>query len=137
MNILVLDDSDMRLEHYKYHYQGHNVVCVKTAAECIAWLAGGPKVDLLHLDHDLAEEHYLTYSEGLHEEPGAWADQEVPPYDPGTGMDVVDWLCDPEHEACRPVRCVVHSWNGVRAPVMAMALNKAGIPTLRQPFQAL
>jgi hypothetical protein len=52
-------------------------------------------------------------------------------------MDVVDWLCDPDHSLFRPQRCIVHSWNGSRSPVMAMALNKVGIRTLRIPFRSI
>lgn len=72
------------------------------------WLKGGlPTARLLSLDHDLGPSRARDDGER---------------WDPGTGMDVVDYLVT-QKPSC-PV--IVHSSNPISVPVMIMRLEEAG-----------
>lgn len=120
MRILTLDDMEERQRVFARWYAGLEHHQAKTADEAIMALRG-PQYDIVQLDHDLAEEHYLKLSEGLSEEG---------PIDYlgvcGTGMDVVDFICAcQEHQ--RPKLVIVHSWNLVRSPEMVLRLQEHGV----------
>lgn len=62
MKMLVLDDSDERLEAFRKNNHGLEVVCVKTAKEAIAELQKGGW-DIVCLDHDLGGKVYCPSDE--------------------------------------------------------------------------
>lgn len=131
MRILTLDDMETRADAFRKWFIGHEHIHVYTAKDAIREL-GGPAFDLVMLDHDLAEEHYLELSEGLHEtrQPG------MPEYSPGTGMDVVDFLVQQARGGAPnlPHKVIVHSYNSARAPLMRSILKDLGIIAYRIPF---
>jgi hypothetical protein len=119
VKVLFLDDMHIRHDTAKRWFEGHELVHVYTAPDAIAKLKE-TKFDLVCLDHDLAEEHYLTLSEGVSQEPfcntckhekslhykfnelgvrGLCSScdckdyqSDAPEYAPGTGMDVADFI---------------------------------------------
>jgi CheY-like chemotaxis protein len=138
MRILFLDDMETRHDaavQWFSNRPGVELVQVRTAPEAIARLSEN-HFDVVFLDHDLAEEHYLTLSEGLSEDR---AEGEAE-YMCGTGMDVVDWLvANPiiPGDGVTPARhsnIIVHSWNPSRAPEMHYRLKQAGYNAYRIPF---
>lgn len=122
MKILFLDDSQLRHDAFHRNRLGHDVTHVYTALEAINALEMKGIFDLVSLDHDLAEEHYLMMSEGLSEDRRE-AEAECLC---GTGMDVVDHLTKMPTSR-RPLVVVVHSWNTSRAEEMVRRLHEAGI----------
>lgn len=132
MRILTLDDMEVRAEQFRRWFAGHEHIHAYTAREAIEALRVSPSFDLIMLDHDLAEEHYLTLSGGLHEtrQPG------MPEYSPGTGMDVVDYLVLMARDGAAnlPKRAIIHSFNSARAPLMRSILKDLGIISYRVPF---
>lgn len=132
MRILVVDDMEVRHRSFRKMFIGCDLVEARTAKEAIDAL-GGPAFDLVQLDHDLSEEHYLIASEGLSEE----RRENMPEYKPGTGMDVVDFLVQQVRNNAPnlPGKVVVHSWNPYRAKMMYQALREAGINVDLVPFR--
>lgn len=143
MRILTLDDMEIRQVVFRTRFSGHVHDEAKDAESAIDLLENFD-YDLVMLDHDLAEEHYLTLSQGLSEKAvhpptcpwnkdwhactcGAFD------YKPGTGMDVVDHIIKMPVER-RPKTAVVHSWNP-RGQEMARRLEEVGVRTYRIPFQ--
>ena len=133
MRILFLDDMQIRHDAAVRWFKGHELVQCYTAQEAIKALAG-PRFDLVMLDHDLAEEHYLTLSEGLSEEPTHGNQQDS--YAPGTGMDVALHICNMQMENLPnvPGIVVVHSWNPSRARQMHELMRERGINSYRSQF---
>lgn len=131
MRVLTLDDMHLRQHFFARWFEGHEHVHAWTAPGAIRELEG-PAFDLVMLDHDLAEEHYLTVSEGLSEErlPGQ------PVYAPGTGMDVVDFIVKQVRAGAPnvPRKIIVHSWNPLRSMEMFSRLREAGVPVWKIPF---
>jgi hypothetical protein len=78
MRILFLDDARLRHELFARIHGADEVVHVFTSRDATRALDGDLPFDLVHLDHDLAEKHYLELSGGLREtsQPGD------PTYDP-------------------------------------------------------
>jgi hypothetical protein len=128
MRILSLDDMESRQSQFRRWFAGHTHDEAFDAKVAIGLLENFD-YDLVMLDHDLAEEHYLIESEGLHEtrQPGQ------PEYTPGTGMDVVDYIVKMPIER-RPKTVVVHSYNFGRSVEMYVRLNESGIRVYRIPF---
>ena len=139
MRILFLDDMKTRHDAVIRWFgdkPGVELVRVFTAPEAIARLSEG-HFDVVFLDHDLAEEHYLTLSEGLSEDRVAGEAE----YMCGTGMDVVDWLIanpivpgDGVIPDARHSNIIVHSWNPSRAPEMFNRLKGAGFNAYKIQF---
>lgn len=131
VRVLTLDDMEIRQHAFRRWFLTHEHECVYTAPEAIR-LLGGPAYDIVMLDHDLAEEHYLTVSEGLSEVvlPGE------PTYSPGTGMDVVDFIVAQKRADApnAPKLVIVHSWNPTRSIEMVARLRDAGVPVWKIPF---
>jgi CheY-like chemotaxis protein len=103
-----------------------------TAPKAIEALDSHKPFDLVMLDHDLAEEHYLTLSEGMSEDRLPGQDE----YAPGTGMDVA------EHIAAMPVDkqpklVIVHSYNPLRSVEMYNVLREAGVAVHKIPFNSM
>ena len=131
MRILTLDDMKMRQDTFKnwYHTISHDLAYTAQEAKD---LLDTRLYDVVMLDHDLAEEHYLEFSEGTSE---VWAPGQ-PVYSPGTGMDVVDHIVKMDDDR-KPMMCIVHSWNSARAPEMVKRLRDAGVHTIRVPFSLM
>lgn len=127
MKIITLDDMEERARAFRKWFIGHEHTHVYTAKDAIEKMKN-ERFDLVMLDHDLAEEHYLIQSEGLSEtwQPG------MTKYSPGTGMDVVDFMVKKESPMAKTV--IVHSYNPVRAPEMFRKLDDAGFIVHRLPF---
>jgi len=123
MRILFLDDMQIRHDAAVRWFEGHELVQVYTAPEAINALSG-PKFDLVMLDHDLAEEHYLTLSEGMSEH-----QDDQPEYCPGTGMDVAVVVGNMAMTKApnTPGIVIVHSWNPLRARQMHEVMRDRGV----------
>jgi hypothetical protein len=160
VRILTLDDMETRQRIFGIWYAGFEHYKAYTADEAKNLLVGD-RFDLVCLDHDLTEEHYLTLSEGLSEEPTCdlcdheksahWKFNEhgirslcercdcsgytrkKAEYAPGTGMDVVDHILQMPKEK-QPKFVVCHSWNEGRREEMYTRLIKAGVPCLAKKF---
>jgi hypothetical protein len=126
--ILFLDDSRVRHDAFALSRGGDEILHVCTAADATRALDGGERFDLVYLDHDLAEEHYLEMSGGMRETPAPGD----PPYDPGTGMDVVLHILQMPPER-RPARVVVHSHNATAVEMVAR-LEHAGVAATWERF---
>jgi hypothetical protein len=109
--IVILDDEERRClamrEQALQVAPGAELYIFDNAPDLIEWLkAELSNVVLISLDHDLG--------------PNRERDGEV--FDPGTGRDVVDYLC-----TCQPVCTVmIHSSNSPAAQGMHFALTDAG-----------
>lgn len=117
--ILIVEDDETRCEwfHQKFAAHTHDVTCdVKQAIE---WLEGREYTAIL-LDHDLADEHYLS------EEPD----------DERTGYAVAAWLAaHPDRQ--RDALIVIHSLNYAGARRMLDILQDAGRDAEHVPFHYL
>ena len=118
MRILCLDDTQPRQDRFADWFRGHEVVHVYTADEAIQKLHGLP-FDLVMLDHDLAAEHYIAYSNGVH------------PGDRGTGMEVALFIAQMTR---KPGTCIIHSWNRGAAFRMNEVLRAAGVASIIAQF---
>jgi hypothetical protein len=118
MKILFLDDMPVRHEAFLRNHIGHSVDQVWDAKQAIERLNENV-YDVACLDHDLAEEHYEQFE--AHE------------YSPGTGMDVVDYICVMPLEK-RPKNVIIHSLNP-RGVEMVNRLLDAGVRAMRAPFR--
>jgi hypothetical protein len=109
--IAILDDDERRCltmrEHALFVVPYAELHFFDNAPDLIEWFKVElSDLDLISLDHDLG--------------PNRERDGEV--FDPGTGRDVVDYLC-----SCRPVCPVlIHSSNSTAAQGMHFALEDAG-----------
>jgi hypothetical protein len=128
MRVLTLDDMEIRQQAFRRWFLIDTHDEAFTAPDAIKLLENFD-YDVVMLDHDLAEEHYLTVSEGLSEGPL----DGVPEYKPGTGMDVVDYIINMPEER-RPKKVIVHSWNPSRSQEMYNRLRDAGFNTWKIPF---
>ena len=141
MRVLTLDDCHARQRYFRWWFQGHDHTEVYTAKEALDRLGEG-QWDLVMLDHDLAEEHYLALSEGLNEGPVHKPDCRRHPCDcgasdykklAGTGMDVVDHIVSMPRERW-PKLVIVHSMNPVRSLEMVRRLADAGVVVMKRVF---
>jgi hypothetical protein len=124
MRILFLDDAQLRHDLFAQRHGADEIVHSCTAAEAMDALDRLAPFDLVHLDHDLAESHYLELSGGEREVPAP----EDPPFDPGTGMDVVRYIIAMAVER-RPRAVVVHTHNPIGAE-MVVLLDGAAVPAV-------
>ena len=125
INILVLDDSIERHEYLLRKYSGlcRKVTIVTTYRKAVNLLLKG-EWSIVSLDHDLGNDddgadHYLD-GKGLKQF-----------YD---GSHVVR---DIIYNSVDVGKVVVHSTNTVRAPQMVSDLNRANIPSVWDPINAL
>ena len=102
--ILVLDDDETRLRHFRQKLIGNVVECIKTAQEAIRLLSEEEPFDLLFLDHDLGDKVMVASG-------------------PGTGYEVAEWIRD--HKEKRPKDIVIHSYNPAGADNMRAILPGA------------
>ncbi len=115
MKVLILDDSADRHQIFAATtYERWDRVQAWTAAQAIEALKT-QTFDLVTLDHDLADAHYLNLK----------ADHE------DTGRAVSRWMA--EHMTERP-RVIVHSWNIDGGGNMVMDLRDAGFDVTYRMF---
>jgi len=111
IKILVLDDSQARLDIFRKNIEGGlnvmNANYVKTAKQAIECLMLNPDYDYIFLDRDLGEG--------------------VP-----TGEDVVDFLIENSYPI-EKVGIIIHSWNIPAGKRMHERLLSAGFNSIHQP----
>lgn len=103
MKILILEDNDARIVHFRRVTMQHTVEIVKTAKEAIQKLGDGAW-DLVSLDHDLGGKEMVGSGEG-------------------TGWEVAKWLSD--HPEKKPPYIILHSFNVPGRANMAALLPEA------------
>jgi CheY-like chemotaxis protein len=123
VRILFLDDAQLRHDVFARAHGMDDVVHAFTAAEATRALDEQARFDLVHLDHDLAEEHFLELSSGERETPAVGDSH----FDPGTGMDVVRHIIAMPPER-RPHKAVVHTHNPIGAEMTALLADQ-GVPS--------
>lgn len=120
--VLFLDDAKERLVRAAKVLAGHDVVYVETAQQAIDAIKE-QEFNTLCLDHDLAEEHYAQ----------AFQSEAVQAALPGTGMDVVRFLCSPDFPGPKPF-VIVHSLNVTASHRMLDTLKDGGFSVRLKPF---
>ncbi len=104
--ILVVEDDATRVERFRAELEGYALDFVSSVEEAIG-LLGGPRYDLLFLDHDL-EFGARVY---------------LDPYEPNTGYQLARHLAD--RVEYRRVPVVVHSFNWFGANKILKVLPNA------------
>jgi CheY-like chemotaxis protein len=104
MKILILDDSQVRLQTFRRKLIGAVVTCVEHADECIKELETNGPFNLLLLDHDLDGQVYV-------------------PSGPGTGYEVALWLKNNPDK--KPEKIILHTCNEAGALRMLEELPEA------------
>lgn len=122
MRVLIVEDDPERMVGFKKWFQGDKIFWAKTAAAGIEALEFD-SYDLVMLDHDLADEHYMNI-EHTAEAAAAYAMED-------TGQDVARFIATMDNP---PPFVFVHSWNPTGAVAMENILKGAGISTFRSPF---
>ena len=96
MRILIVEDDRWRLEWFKQNLKNHCLYITKDVDDACKALHN--RYDILFLDHDLADEHYISLAAG----------KEVKE---GTGYEVAKYI----KENNINIKTIVHSWNSVGA----------------------
>ncbi len=119
MKILFLDDDPVRHARFQKAHVGADVTYVWNSDDAIKELKENTKetFDFVSLDHDLA----------------AQKNMELPPAGEGSGYDVALFIASMPMDK-QPKLAVIHSFNPEGARRMRIVLNKAGIHTMRIPF---
>jgi len=125
MRILIVEDSEDRLNWFRYQAIGIVTDIAKTAAEGLEFLKQNEYTQVF-LDHDLADHHYVAVFEGL----------ESDIYDEETGFAVAKFLAD-NSDKSKDAEIIVHSLNEYASERMMNELIKAGRKPTRIPFTAL
>lgn len=112
MRILILEDTDERIEQFKQKLVGHDIAVCKTADRCIQTLSSSNPFDYIMMDHDLS---------AAFEKPGK-----------GTGYEVAEWIANNPNKM--PRRILIHSANNIGAAAMMKVLGDAGIRATYVPF---
>jgi CheY-like chemotaxis protein len=119
MRILIVDDDQKRLDAYRQKYRGQDVALVRNYSDAVRRLTGS-KFDLVSLDYDIADHEAANQS---------------PTGRKRTGLDLAHYIAENLAGTPRaPVRCVIHSHNVNKAPVMQDVLEQSGIRTEYQPY---
>lgn len=116
MRVLVLDDDEIRHKVFAAKFKGVQVTHAYNVEDAVNALNRDEVFDLVHLDHDLEDFHYIPYKVEM------------------TGMDVARFISRMDKDK-QPKRVVVHSWNTAAAPRMVNVLRDAGIPAVWELFQ--
>lgn len=117
--ILILEDDEARCAWFRVRLAGRELDVTCDVPNAIAWL-GAREYEAILLDHDLADEHYLSDARD----------------DERTGYAVARWLAmhpDRQHDAL----IVIHSLNYTGARRMLDALRDAGRDAEHVPFHFL
>jgi hypothetical protein len=121
--VLFLDDAIERQKKAPQFFVGHSMLRAMSAPEAVGLLKEH-EFDMVCLDHDLAEEHYAA----------SFQSDAVQAALPGTGMDVVRFMCSPEYTPQKRPEVVVHSLNHSAAHRMFDSLKEAGYRVTLKPF---
>lgn len=113
--ILFLDDCPDRIRTFMLFHP--TAIVTSSSTSMIEILSCIKEISYLFLDHDLFGEDLF-----------------VPGVVKGTGMEVVEWL---EHNKLNIFQIIVHSRNGIAAPIMLDRLLKANYPVVGCPFPLL
>jgi CheY-like chemotaxis protein len=117
--ILIVEDDETRCDWFRRRLGEHELDVTCGVVEAIGRL-GEREYDLILLDHDLLEDHYLSNE----------------PDDDHTGYAVAAWLA--AHPDSQPVATVVvHSLNYAGAQRMVETLIAAGFDAEHVPFPFL
>jgi CheY-like chemotaxis protein len=124
MRVLIVEDDPERMVGFNKWFlpEGDKIFWAKTAAAGIEAL-GFDTFDLVMLDHDLADAHYMNI-EHTAEAAANFALEH-------TGQDVARHIAAMDNP---PPFVFVHSWNPTGAIAMENILKDAGIRTFRSPF---
>lgn len=119
MRILIVEDNEARCDWFARKFAGRELDVTCDVGRALEWLAEH-HYNLILLDHDLAEEHYLSDT----------------PDDERTGYAVARWLAaNPDRH--RDAMIIIHSLNYVGAQRMLDALHGAGRDAEHVPFHYL
>jgi CheY-like chemotaxis protein len=113
--ILILDDDENRHAVFRERLSPCFRVHVFTAQEAIRQLETSPIFDIVSLDHDL----------GIQQRDGV---------DPGTGMDVAEFINLHLPRDKHPKLVFIHSWNKPAANEMANLIREVGITVIVKEF---
>lgn len=129
MQILFLDDDDLRHRLFRRSLVGspHAITPVKNAKEAIQALQTR-RFDLVFLDHDLADQHYVTLQQASAGLWGASMGGEA------TGYEVARFIAEVLAADLRPRQLVVHSMNPEGSKRMVAALEGAGLEVHKITF---
>ncbi|MDX6692495.1 MAG: Cyclic-phosphate processing Receiver domain [Blastocatellia bacterium] len=117
--ILIVEDDETRCLWFQDKFQGREIDVTCDVAQAFEWLAERD-YQLILLDHDLIEEHYLSDE----------------PDDERTGYAVASWLAaHPDRH--RDASIVIHSLNYSGAQRMLRKLIAAGLTAEHIPFHYL
>lgn len=123
MLVLIVEDDENRMAVFRGNlFVRDAITWAPTAADGIRLLKLH-KYDLVMLDHDLADAHYMNIE--LTAESAAAYELE------DTGQDVARFIATMDDP---PPFVFVHSWNPTGALAMESTLKGAGISTFRSPF---
>lgn len=125
MRILIVEDSEDRLNWFRYQAIGIPTDIAKTAKEGLEFLSKNEYTQIF-LDHDLADHHYVLVFKGL----------ESDVYDEETGFAVAKFLAENPTKSPE-AQIIVHSLNEYASGRMMNELKKAGRRPLRIPFSNL
>jgi CheY-like chemotaxis protein len=126
MKILFLDDDEARHYYFTKIYMdkisnNKELICeykmVWDAKTCIEALEANPAFDLVYLDHDLGNKHYVDINLE------------------NTGSEVARHIANKLDKEKRPKAVIVHSWNIIGALNMEQLIKSVGILVIRQPFK--
>lgn len=114
--MLILDDDELRHEAFRELLNTCFRVHVFTAQAAIRQLETSPFIfDVVFLDHDLD----IKQRDGV---------------DPGTGMDVAEFINLHLPRDKHPRTVFIHSWNKPAAIEMANLIREVGIPVVVKEF---
>lgn len=102
-NILILEDSDSRIEHFNKNFKNVNITFTKTSKECVELLIKNT-YDYLFLDHDLGDKVFCES-------------------DDNSGFMVAKWLS--ENIDRKPNNIYIHSLNPIGQRNMINVLPEA------------
>lgn len=117
--ILIVEDDSERCAWFNRKFTGRTLDVTCDVAEAVRWLEERD-YDLIMLDHDLLEEHYLSGE----------------PDDERTGYAVARWLSQ-HTESQRDAVILIHSLNYAGAARMLDILHEAGRDAEHLPFPYL
>lgn len=122
MKILILEDSEDRNDWFRKKFIGKSVDFAYTSDQANKLLESNV-YDVIFLDHDLAEEHYVA----MH----AVVDVELI----GTGVDTAKYMA--ENKASPKAQVIIHSLNPSGSQNIFAILNNAGYNVSKVPYLEL
>lgn len=117
--VLIVEDDEMRCAWFRERLRGRQLDVTCDVRTAISWLTER-EYEAVMLDHDLADEHYLSDIRD----------------DERTGYGVALWLAD-NPTAQRDALIIIHSLNYVGAERMLSVLRDAGRDAEHVPFHLL